>query len=230
VTLLLEIGAGFALGYLAGSLMESIWHQYIPDAPLWMRKLWNRYPRFSRLMRETHFYHHAIHHHRTYLANHVTQFGSPEERARLESFLQGRGELGRIIIRNNFANRLHTEALPIFCIPWLLAAMALALMLPLAAAVPASLMLILPGWFSYSMHPWLHLPFEEGQRLASLPMRLLLRSTYGRAVYRTHFIHHRHGGVSNFNLVLGADHLRGLMRRVDAADVAEMRAVGLPVD
>ena len=49
------------------------------------------------------------------------------------------------------------------------------------------------------------------------------------AIYRNHFMHHRYGGASNFNLVLGADYLRGRMRTPSSAAGAAMREVGMPV-
>lgn len=226
----LEVAAGLALGYFLGSLIESIWHEYIPDAPPRVQAVWKRYPRLCRLMMETHFYHHAIHHHQTYRTNHVTQFDSDEQRARLEAFLLRRGSFGQIIIRNGFANRLHTEALPVFSLPWIALALTLGLVLPVGVALPVALMLTLPGLFSYVVHPWIHLPFAEGQRRASPLMAAFLRTPYMKAVYRHHFLHHRHGATGNYNLVLGGDALRGRSRKADAEDLRVMREIGLPVD
>jgi hypothetical protein len=57
----------------------------------------------------------------------------------------------------------------------------------------------------------------------------LLRTRYMRAVYRNHFLHHRYGGVSNFNLVLGADVLRGRTRAVTVRDLEVMAEIGMPL-
>ncbi len=51
-----------------------------------------------------------------------------------------------------------------------------------------------------------------------------------RMAYRNHFLHHRHGGTSNFNLVLGGDWLRGRLRRVSDEDLRAMQAAGVPLD
>lgn len=226
----LEIAFGLALGYGLASLIESIWHEYIPDAPPRLLAIWRRHPRLFRLLLQVHFYHHVVHHHRTYRTNHVTQFDSPEQRAKLEAFLLRRGPPGQVIIRNGFANRLHTEALPEFSVPWISVVLAIALVAPASVVLPAAVALVLPGFFSYSIHPYLHMPFAEGQRLAPPIVARLLRTQYVKAVYRNHFMHHRYGGTGNYNLVLGADYVRGRLRTPTDGDLHAMREVGMPVE
>jgi hypothetical protein len=226
--IVLEIAFGLALGYLLGSYIESALHEYVPDAPPRVLALWRRHPRLFRRFIEAHFSHHVIHH-QTF-RDHVTQFASPRHRRRMEALLRDRGRHGRTILRNRFSDRLHHESVPEFCLPWVAAGLAIALVASTGVALAAAATLTLPGLFSHYIHPYLHMPFAEGQRRAPRWLAALLRSRYMRAAYRNHFLHHRHGGTSNYNLVLGGDWLRGRLRAIDDDDRRAMAAAGMPLD
>jgi hypothetical protein len=76
MTAVLYFPIGLAVGYIIGSFIESILHEYVSDAPApWVRK-WRRYPRLFRVPLNTYFSHHVIHHHQTFRRNHITQFDS----------------------------------------------------------------------------------------------------------------------------------------------------------
>ena len=109
----------------------------------------------------------------------------------------------------------------------LLFALAFGVILPTAFAAGSALTLSLAPVFSYLVHPYLHMRRSEAMRRAPLPVRLFLRTGYAQAMYRNHYLHHRYGGTSNFNLVLGFDALRGRMRRPSQADMDEMNRLGL---
>jgi hypothetical protein len=203
VAFILEAGVGFLIGYLAGSLLESILHEYVSDAPARFMRFWHRHPRLFRVMINSQFSHHVIHHYKTFRRDHVTQFETAQERELLEAQLLARGRHGRIIIDGNFANRVHAEGAFVFALPAILVGAALALVAPVAVAIGAAIGLSLPPLFSYFLHPYFHMRFEDGQKVAPPAIRLLLRTRYMRAIYRNHFMHHRHGGTSNYNLVLG---------------------------
>jgi len=224
----LEIVAGLVLGYVVGSCIESALHEYVPDAGPRLLAVWRRHPRLCRRLLEAHFSHHVIHH-QTF-RDHVTQFASPQHRARLEALLRQRGRHGRTILRNRFSDRLHDESVPAFCLPWVVAGLAIALLAPTAMALAATVTLTLPGLFSHYIHPYMHRPFADGQREAPRWLAAFLRSRYMRMAYRNHFLHHRFGGTGNFNLVLGGDWLRGRLRRAGDDDRRAMHAAGLPVD
>ncbi len=219
---------GVLVGYLIGSMVESLLHEYVSDAPRWLVEFWYRYPRFFRVFISSRFSHHVIHHQRTYRRNHVTQFRSIEEREQLQKQLLARGRRGRVILAGNFANRLHAEGGVVFALPLLLTAAGLSLVATPAFALGSAFSLALPPLCSYFIHPYLHLPFEEGQKRASRPMARLLRTRYVRAMYRAHFMHHRYGGTSDFNLVLGADYIRRRVRPRSEEDEAAMRDIGMP--
>lgn len=220
---------GFALGYAIASFLESILHEYVSDAPQKHVRFWQRYPRLFRVMLKTYFSHHVVHHHQTFRTDHVTQFRSADDQARVHNALLARGRHGRIIIAGEYANRLHAEGGFVFALPGLLAALALAFVLPVSVAAGAAVALMLPPGFSYWIHPYLHRSFEDGQASAPAPIAFFLRTRYGRYVYRNHFLHHRYDGTSNFNLVLGADFVRNRVRQASPGDRDEMLRIGLPL-
>lgn len=231
ITLLVLNGViGFVLGYFLSSYIESLLHEYISDAPTKSVQLWRRYPILCRVMLKTYFSHHVVHHHQTFRSDHVTQFVSSEDHARVHNALLARGRHGRIIIAGDYANRLHAEGGLVFALPGLIAAACLGLFLPASMAIGAAVALMLPPAFSYWVHPYLHRSFEDGQATASAPIAFFLRTRYGRYVYRNHFLHHRYDGTSNYNLVLGADFLRKRVRRASPQDIEEMSRIGLPLD
>jgi hypothetical protein len=228
--ILVHFVIGLAVGYVIGSYLESILHEYVSDAPVsWVRQ-WRHYPRLFRVMLNTYFSHHVIHHHQTFRKNHITQFDTPEQRVRVDNVLLARGRHGRIVMNGDYANRLHAEGGFVFALPGLLSALALSFFLPAGMAVGAGLALMLPPALSYWVHPYLHRSFDDGQRNAPAFIAFLLRTKYMRAVYRNHFMHHRYDGTSNYNLVLGADILRNRVRPPSQGDVRAMSEVGMPLD
>ena len=221
---------GLAIGYVIASFIESMLHEYVSDAPApWVRK-WRRYPRLFRVPLNTYFSHHIIHHYQTFRRNHIMQFDSPEQRARLDQALLARGRHGRIIMGGDYAVRLHAEGGFVFALPALLSALLLSFFLPPTIAIGSGLALMLPPVLSYWVHPYLHRSFDDGQKNAPAFIALLLRTKYMKAVYRNHFMHHRYGGTSNYNLVLGADMFRNRVRSPSPGDVRAMVEIGMPLD
>lgn len=227
--IIVELVCGLVLGYVAGSFLESFLHEHVSDAPKHRVRQWRRFPGLYRVLIETHFSHHVIHHFQTFKKDHVTQFASPEERAALEKALAARGQHGQDIIAGNFATRLRGEGGIVFALPSICTGTLIGLVAPVWLGVGAALTLALPPLFSHVIHPYLHMRFEDGQRLAPPMLAWLLRTRYMRAVYRNHFIHHRYKGTSNYNLVLGADLLRRRTRKLTASDLQAMRDVGMPL-
>jgi hypothetical protein len=228
--IIVNFAIGLAIGYFLASFIESILHEYVSDAPVWSVEKWRRHPKLFRVLLDTYFSHHVIHHHQTFRKDHITQFASDEQRTRVHNALLARGRHGRLIINGEYANRLHAEGGVVFALPGLLTALVLGLILPISMAIGSGLALMLPSIFSYWVHPYLHRSFDEGQKNAPAAMRFLLCTKYFKAVYRNHFMHHRYDGTSNFNLVLGADYLRNRARAPSSDDVDAMAKVGMPLD
>ena len=221
---------GIAGGYFTSSYIESYLHENVSDARPRRVKFWKNFPNLLKPLINTHYSHHTIHHARTWRQDHVTQFRSEEEREKLDRVLHARGRHGRLIIKGDYAAKLHNEGALVFTAPLLVACMLLFLYTPFAFALGASTTIFLPTYFSYFVHPYLHMPFAKGQARASKPMAWLLRTKYFKAMYVNHFIHHRYGGTSNFNLVLGADTIRRRKRLAVDSDIKIMRSIGIPCD
>lgn len=220
---------GFAGGYLAASLIESVMHQYVSDAPNKSVKRWERFPQLFRYLIRTRYSHHIVHHRKTFKQNHVTQFRNASERHTLDAELVELGDHGQLIQRSNYAVRLHGSGALVFVAP-LLPIIPLALytlgvwgMLGVCAA------LLLPPLFSHFIHPYLHMPHELAVKVAPFVTAWLLRRWYFREMARNHYMHHRYV-ASNFNLVLGGDILRRRYRACSQADLAEMQRMGLRID
>jgi hypothetical protein len=218
---------GLAAGYVIASLLESVIHEYVSDAGDPRVARWLKHPLLARPLLRARFSHHVIHHFQTYRADYVSQFVSIAHRERLRTMLLRRGRHGRIIIAGDFGNRLHGEGAFFFTLPSLAAGTILLLTTPLAFAGAAAPGLLLPPFFSHFVHPYLHTPPATLNAQAPRLVAMLLRTHYGRWMYRNHFMHHRTGGTSNFNLVLGADWLRRRIRRPSAADREAMVELGI---
>ncbi len=229
MTTVLEILAGLLPGYALASFTESVMHEYVADASPKIVAGWRRYPRLFQKLINTHFGHHVVHHHQTYLTTHVRQFETPCHRSRVTGFLIRRGRYGRILVASDFGLRLLPSGVLFHILPLAPAAAALWLTAPSPTSLAATVTFTLPALFSHAVHPFLHMPFSQAQSAAPPLMALFLRTAYGRALYRNHFLHHHYGGVSNFNLVLGGDVLRRKCRRADAAALRAMRDVGMPL-
>ena len=226
---LLWVVSGFVSGYCVGSYIESALHEHVSDARPKNVRAWRKFPRLLRPLINTHYSHHVVHHTRTWRKNHVTQFRSKEEKIKLDEELDRRGRHGYVVRMGGYATTLYAEGGLIFAAAPIAAGCAIGWIAPAAFSVPFAAATFIPVLFSWIVHPYLHMSFEEGQRKAPRGVRWFLNTVYCRAMYRHHFIHHRYGGVSNFNLVLGADHMRGRFQKPTRRDIAAMREVGMPL-
>ena len=220
---------GFSGGYIVASLIESVMHQYVSDAPNKSVKRWERFPRFFRYLIRTRYSHHVVHHRMTFKQDHVTHFRNEPERQALDAHLGQLGAHGQLIRQSNYAVRLHGSGALVFVAP-LLPAIPLAFYtLGAWGLLAACLALLLPPLFSHFIHPYLHMSHERAVNAAPFATAWLLQRWYFRAMARNHYMHHRYV-ASNFNLVLGGDLLRRRHRACNQADLAEMQRLGLRTD
>ncbi len=226
---LFHLTCGFAVGYLIASLVESAMHQHVSDAPNKTVKRWERFPQLFRYLIRTRYSHHVVHHRRTFKQDHVTQFRSDTEREALDLELADRGHHGHIIQRSLYAVRLHGSGTLVFIAPLLPAIPLTAWALGVWGTVGSCLALALPPLFSHFIHVYLHMPHERALREAPPVTAWLLKQRYFRAMARNHYMHHRYV-ASNFNLVLGGDHLRRRYRAPAENDLCEMQRLGLRID
>lgn len=220
---------GFALGYLIATLVESYAHQYVSDAPRKYVKQWMRYPRLCKYMIRTHYSHHTVHHCRTYRQDFVTQFRNDQEREYLDRELENRGIHGQIIKASHYGVRLHGSGALVFIVPLLPGIPLILNWLGPLGLSGALMALALPPLLSHFVHPYLHMPHSKAVYLAPLPISMLLKTRFFRAMARSHFMHHRYV-MGNFNLLLGGDILRGVARKPSEKDLDEMKRIGLRID
>jgi hypothetical protein len=223
------VGLGAAMGYVTATLVESFAHHYISDARPRAVLWWKKHPRLFKYLIRTHYSHHSVHHLRTFRKDHVTQFGSEEDRLTLDAELAERGDHGQIVQKSNYAVKLHGTGALVFVSPLIPFLPVVYLLLGPWGLVGSILPMVCPPLFSNYLHPYLHMPHEVAVAKAPRFVSWLLRTRYGRAMVRNHFMHHRYMNC-NFNLMLGGDILRGVSRRPNGKDIAEMQRIGLRLD
>lgn len=94
----------------------------------------------------------------------------------------------------------------------------------IAALVPMAL----PPLLSKLVHRHIHSPYNVAITESSFAVRWLLKTRYGRAMIRHHWLHHRYPGT-NFNLLLGGDWILGVGRSPTDDDNLKMSAQGIPL-
>jgi hypothetical protein len=203
-------------------------HQHVSDAPYKSVRAWERYPRLMNYFIRTRYSHHVIHHIKTFKQDFVTQFRSAAEREEVDTELRAREHHGEIILRSNYAVKLHGSGSLVFVAPLLPAVPVVLWLGGFWVMLGCGLALLLPPLLSNYAHPYLHMPHARAIAEAPPVLSFLLRTWYFRAMARNHYMHHRYV-ASNFNLLLGGDLLRFKYRRPSAEDLGEMARLGLPL-
>ena len=240
----LMIVGGFLIGYMVSTLIESILHQKISDAPKKTVNFWMRYPRFFAIFINANYSHHVIHHRKTFRKNYVTEFEDDQERNALDKVLAARGTHGNIIRKSHYAIKLQGTGVLVFILPFIPVIALLFTISPPMFAGAFSVATTLSPLLNNFIHPYLHMPHEEAIRRAPKGIVLFLKTSYFRKMIRHHYVHHKYVAC-NFNLLLGGDWLRQSFRnffsrreaapkhRVNrlpsATDEEEMRKLGLPM-
>ena len=221
------ICTGLIIGYLSGSYVESFMHQYVSDAPPRLYRIYKRYPRLFSALTTSYYTHHVIHHYHTFKTAHTRQFTSPEEEQKLRQKLAKRGRHGKLIMDSGYGVGLGATGVVKYMI-------VLALPLPLFYVLFNSYIfagILVTAWLPIPMSRWLHhyihISRDELNRDQRVWLKWLMNTNYMRHVAINHFIHHKYGGKNNFNLVLGADVIRGVSRKATAEDYKDMREIGL---
>lgn len=219
-----QVLAGLAYSYCVSSLVEHLIHRYVHHATAKFRRLWGIYPYLFGMLLRAFFFHHVVHHRLTYKQNHVTQFADAVEEETLT--LKGQGRLARVMRTSRHG--LTLTAGGVLRLVFLLAAL---ILIPASVVGPWTVLGCVPPVLavvamSTVIHPWLHVAARTRAASMSQVGRWWFGTRYMRLVIQHHYLHHRYGGV-NFNLLLGADHILGVVRRANPADIAKMMAIGL---
>lgn len=228
MSIILQVFAGIALGYLAATLAESFLHRAILHAGSRMRRYWKRHPLLCTPFLRAYYCHHVVHHGLTFKKNHVTQFQDEQERGRLDSRLPIRW--ARLLREEQYGLTLRGSGLLMFVLPVVpllpLIYFLCGTWVTIGAAIP---LLIIYPCMSMVIHPVLHLPHEAACSSASWIFVRLLKTPYMQAVMRNHYLHHQYGDC-NFNLLLGGDYLLGVHRPPLPEDVRRMSELGILVE
>jgi hypothetical protein len=221
----IQIAVGLTTSYLIATLAESFMHRTIGHAGARIRRFWARHPRLCGMLTRAHYRHAVVHHGLTFARDHVTQFLDASDKARVDAILEPRGDW--LIEKERYGLTIHPRGLLTFnAIALPIAPVLYWVCGPIAclSALPA---VLAPPLLSMFVHPYLHLPHEEAVRLAPRPLALLLKSRYGRAVARHHYVHHVYQRF-NFNLLMGGDRLLGTYLQASPDDLLAMEAIGIP--
>jgi hypothetical protein len=240
---LLAFAAGVACGYFASTLIESLFHHRVSDAPRRTLHFWLGYPRLFGIFIRANYSHHTIHHGRTFRADYVTQFGSEEEKNALDAELAARGSHGRLIVESQYAMTLHGSGALSFIAPFVPLAVLCFVYGGSAFGLGFFLLSCASPWLNTYIHRYLHMPQAKALGQASPLVRVFLKSSYYRRLVAYHYLHHKYVAC-NFNLLIGGDWIRDrlaglsyarrkerhkLLRRASAGDLEKMRALGLAV-
>jgi hypothetical protein len=220
-----RVVAGVLFGYAFASYIESAVHEHVSDARPAKVRRWKHYPRLLAPLLRAHYSHHVVHHMLTFVADHVTQFRSPENRARVDEELRAHGEHGALIRRAEYGARLGGTGAFAFIAPLIPVTILVEAIFGGWGLVGALPMLSAPPVLSHFVHPHLHRRYTDVQRDAPRWIAWFIRTSYGQAVVRNHWMHHKYRAC--FNLLLGADVARGVSRRASARDLATMHRIGL---
>lgn len=221
-----QIVLGLFCGYFVISICESFFHRTIQHASPSLRLLYEKRGWIGEYLTYAWYAHHVVHHSLTFRKNHITQFRSEEERARLDSHLKARHS-GYIIEcsyglilggRVKYYAQYMAPTVPIFillcCIggSWF----------TLGACLPLCLWPMLAQF----VHPYLHMRYRDVIDRAPFVVRVLAKTAYFRYLARHHWLHHRYINC-NYNLLLGGDCVLGVWRNANEEDLDEIRSIGL---
>lgn len=242
---LVYIIPGLLVGYIASSLVESITHQKISDAPRKSVKSWSRYPRLLKPLIQANYSHHVIHHCKTFRGSYIKQFRSQLERDQLDAELSDHGRHGCIIIKSNYAIKLQGTGVISFTLPFIPLIALMFVCFDRSFALGFTIAATLPPLLSNFIHPFLHMRYDDALAQAPRIIKFMLKTRYFRQMIRHHYLHHRYMAC-NFNLLLGGDWLRQavrniapgngcfaakqVFRRATNCDLEDMKSLGLPID
>ena len=190
--------------YLVASLWEASFHRFVLHASASTRRRWRHLGSLGALLRLACFFHHDIHHRRTFNRSLVVQFDAPQQKAKIDALLKGPIGVRARADRYGLTVTGPCELLAFTGIP-------LAINIGLAAAACPGLLwsgaavAFTPYLLSRYLHPLLHLPPQSARGTLLAPGCLM--SAF-RFIQRYHLTHHRLHD-RNFNLLLGADFLLG---------------------
>ena len=231
VDILARIFLGLIVTYLIATISEVMWHRHVYHASSRTRRFWSRYPRYFNFFLKHHYRHTIVHHGLTFREDHITQFKDLDAKAEIDRIVSLKND--KLIHRDGYGlspswttglsglitfNLTVAPILPILY--WFSGPCSFWGGLPVLTLSPMLTMMT---------HPYLHQHHGEPAAKPSLIMKLVMRTWYFKMLWRHHFLHHKYPS-SNFNFLLGGDHLLGTYRMPDEKDLTDMAAFGIPFE
>ena len=221
-----SIIAGLVCGHFTISVCESFFHRTIQHASPRLRRWYGRAGRPGQALLDAWYSHHVVHHFLTFRVNHVTQFGSDEERSRLD--LRLRSQRANDVIECGYGVILGSQlkdyakymapTMPIFVLLCCLGGG----WFTIGAFVPLCVWPLLAQF----VHPYLHMRYDSVMKRGPILIRVVARTANFKYLAQHHWLHHRYTNC-NYNLLLGGDYVLGVHRSTTAQDNDEMRSIGL---
>ncbi|MDR3612866.1 MAG: hypothetical protein P4L53_04815 [Candidatus Obscuribacterales bacterium] len=248
-TIVIEVCVGLALlGPICASMHESLVHQYIAHAKRETVNFWRRHPRIFLTLLLGHFFHHVVHHGKTFREGYLKQFGRPLEHEDVdawapEAFYKAFPAEHQAYIRKAASpaaiiEKLHASEYGLgaaspcrFALTIVPLVLVVLLVAPfwLAFGTGASMLFLYPAMSCIIHRNMMHVPqVAGGGRVQNILTKFLVGSAYMKWLERYHWLHHRYV-YCNYNLLVFADFLRGTWRRATAADLEKMQTEGLDV-
>lgn len=223
---LATILSGLVCGYFTISICESFFHRTIQHASPRLRHWYGKAGWLGRSLLDAWYSHHVVHHFLTFRANHVTQFGSDEERSRLISHLKTRRINNIIECRYGVILGSQPKSYAKYVAPTFPIFISFCCLGGGWFSVGACLPLCIWPLLAQFVHPYLHMRYDSVMKRGPFAIRVLAQTAYFKYLARHHWLHHRYTNC-NYNLLLGGDYVLGVHRSATAQDIDEMRSIGL---
>ena len=219
--IIIYIFLGLIYGYLVGTYLESFIHDKIMHSTFVHKFAFNR----------TKVSHEEIHHLKTFKTNHITQFSSKQEEKELDIFLNNKyhSDFARWVKKENYGMTLTNYSLLLHNLPFLPIIIITYLYSNYIFFYCSLIPIIFVSIMSKYFHSYFHCSFNEAMNTAPFLTRIILDTPIMRRVWRLHYVHHKQKKF-NFNLLLGGDWLRGVLKEPNKEQLDDMKKLGLPMN
>lgn len=222
---------GILLGWIGGSLIESIFHQHLGHSNKKLRDIFERIYGLGTWFKKAYESHNIVHHTMTYKKDHVTQFNDQQNPVeKVDADIVAKGINLKHIHSQEYGITLNFIGFLKFSLPFVLTWLPFAWYFwskAIIVCITSLLTSLIAPAFSTWLHPYLHLKYKDAILLAPWPMNYLMSSQYGKFLWVYHWLHHKNRAI-NFNLMLFGDLVRGCYRIPTNQDMIDASKVGGP--
>lgn len=216
---------GLIIGYFVVSLTEAFIHKNILHASGATIRLWKKYPIVFQGFLKAYYIHNVIHHRETYKTDYITQFSSEAARLKLDSELK-EGLKNRVWKEKyglTLAGIGNYEPL-VFLIP---SCTLIVIFFNTPVIVGAMVPMLLFPFILRTLHPYLHMKYDNAIASAPWYLKWLIRTSYVQYMFIYHYLHHKYP-IYNYNLnFFGGDLFFGNFKKRSEQDTKEMEKLGL---